>query len=158
MTERNAVSRGTYMYQATQLWVFVNITYGGNWRHIFELKQMTVTIKGRLSRFANSLLQHTTQKTSVWFGVLVVLRSGAFCLRQTSSTVCTYCRPQRYRDPSGYFRSRGFHGYHSQPCVHWRIWFRACSTATGWSVAKIWLLVQWCLLNAIIKKMNKQLW
>ena len=61
MTGRNAVSRGTYVYQATQLWVFVNITCGGKWRHIFELKtkQMTVTIKGWLSRFANSLLQHT---------------------------------------------------------------------------------------------------
>lgn len=161
MTGRNAVSRGTYMYQATQSWVFVNITYSGKWRHIFELKtkQMTVTIKGRLSRFANSLLQRTTQKKpSLWFGVLVVARSRAFRLRQTSSNVCTYCRPQRYRNPSGCFRSRGFHGYHSQPCVHWRIWFRACSTATGWSVAKIWLLLRWRLLSLIIKKMDKQLW
>ena len=65
MTGRNAVSRGTYMYQATQLCVFVNITYGGKWRSTFELKtkQKTVTIKGRLSLFANSLKQHTTQKT-----------------------------------------------------------------------------------------------
>ena len=47
------------------------MTYGGKWRRIFELKtkQMTVTIKGRLSRFANSLLQHTTQKNRL-FGLV----------------------------------------------------------------------------------------
>ena len=144
MTWRNAVSRGTYMYQATQLWVFVNITCGGNWRHIFELKtkKMTVTIKNTdfpVLQIVCYNIRH--KKPSLWFGVLVVVRFGAFCLRQTSSNVCAYCRPQRYRNPSGFFWSRGFHGYHSQPCVHWRIWFRACSTATGWSVAKTWLLL-----------------
>ena len=82
MTGRNAESRGTYMYQATQLWVFVNITYGGKWRHIFELKtkKMTVTIKGRLFRFANSLLQHTTQKTVclVWCACRREIKSVLF--------------------------------------------------------------------------------
>ena len=49
---------------------------------MFELKtkQMTVTIKGRLSRFANSLLQHTTQKTVslVWFACLREIWSVLF--------------------------------------------------------------------------------
>ena len=102
MTGRNAVSRGTYMYQATQLCVFVNITYGGKWRSTFELKtkQKTVTIKGRLSLFANSLKQHTTQKTVslVWCASRREIKSVLFATNVLGVNFITFVR---IADPRG---------------------------------------------------------